>query len=131
MCEILFRRGSIRGPATSKSKLLRLCMQERMSRSLGCVQAPFHCLKSYPFRHSDANQISFEQVISRVSTPPFKKDLESGFSVDIAMITNDSIVRLVECEASSITLTVSCCKLDIRVGYLFFCPFISYFFSVT
>ena len=29
-CEILFRTGSGRGPATSKSRLLRLCTQERI-----------------------------------------------------------------------------------------------------
>ena len=36
-CETLFKIGSARGPATSKSKLLRHCMQERMSLLVQCA----------------------------------------------------------------------------------------------
>ena len=44
----------------------------------------------------------------------------SHSSVDsMAMITKDSMVRLVECRASSIinNLTVACCKLDICLQF--------------
>ena len=78
MCKTLFKIGSTssgRGLATSKSKLLRLCMQERTLREV---------------------------------------------SADMAMIMKDSIVRLEECRASSINLTVACCKLDIASRFL--CP---------
>ena len=59
----------------------------------------------------------WSKLSSRVSTPPFKKDVESGLSRDMAVITKDSIVRFVECKASSINLTVSCCKLDILLFF--------------
>ena len=64
------------------------------------------------------------KLSSSISIPPLKKDLERGFSTDMAImiITKNSIVRLVECRALSTNLTVACCKSDIV--FIFFLPFI-------
>ena len=78
----------------------------------------------------------WSKLSSRVVIPPSKKDLERGFmpdsSADMAMITKDSIVRLVEHRALRISLTMACCKLDIIQNLCFSAlPFINYHLFIS